>query len=656
MHLRKLFIGVAVLGAACKDEPSGPAPLEPARIAISAPVSVIVVGSTVQLSATVYDQNNKAVTGAPVSWQSLTPDIASVTSGGLVSGIAVGEATIRATSGAFSDNVILTVDPDPCVTPISLAPGQIRVLSGPAAVACITLAPIGAASDLLFVTANVAQAQDNLGLYQVAVPDEFTARQGLRVPRMADAALLLEQQAVEWADHVESNLRARERDLLRVAKPAVRARERQTRGAETAIAAAALEEGDMVTFRVPDVHSSNLCTTYRDVQAVVKRLGQRALIAQDVAAPAGGFSDADFAAVALEFDNLIYRTDTTFFGRETDRNNDGRITILYTPEVNKATPQGSAGFVAGFFWGGDLVKKTEYQAAGVNCPQTNEQEIFYLIVPDPQGTINSNPRSVETVRQNTRGTIAHELQHMINQGVRLFDPAVDSSETAWLNEALSHMAEELVGRALRGYGDFQDLAFSDVNPNPSQQDDYNAFFRQNLARHRSWMQRPDTASPTSAKARNQLAPRGAGWMFLRYVTDHFSNNNAKGFLRALVKGPDIGTRNLLQHASTAQFDELVRGFLVSQYVDDLGIPGLDTRLTMRSWQVRSVMSGVSNNQFPLLVNDLPGNVSTQSLSGSGNYFRLTSPLPLPETTFRMTAPNGGPVSFAGAQVYVVRLN
>jgi hypothetical protein len=65
---------------------------------------------------------------------------------------------------------------------------------------------------------------------------------------------------------------------------------------------------------------------------------------------------------------------------------------------------------------------------------------------------------VTVVRQNTRGTIAHELQHMINQGRRLLNPAVDSSETIWLNEALSHFAEEIVGRAKRGYSDFQRLS------------------------------------------------------------------------------------------------------------------------------------------------------------------------------------------------------
>ena len=169
------------------------------------------------------------------------------------------------------------------------------------------------------------------------------------------------------------------------------------------------------------------------------------------------------------------------------------------------------------------------------------------------------------------------------------------------------------------------------------------------------MQRPDTTSPTSNKI-DQLAPRGASWMFLRYATDFHSGGNMKSYLRAIVKGPDIGMRNLLQHSNGAQYDELLSGWLISQFTDGLNIPGLPARYHMTSWDVLDVMSSASNNVFPLqLTQLLLGSIDTRSISGSGNYFRLTRPESSPETVFRMTAPGGGIVSFAGARVYVVRL-
>lgn len=656
--VRRLLLPAVVAIAACKDGPVTPTQQQPAAVSIAAPTNVIVVGGSVTLTANVYDATSKLIPGATVTWNSLTPTVASVSASGIVTGLAVGNATIEANASGFTSTVAITVDPDPCTNPIDLAVGQVRTLSGPAAVSCITLAATSGATDFLFVTANADQAQDYKGFYSVALSLGNVAQATQQVSaQLFDPRAFLAQQEVQLADMWEDRVRAQERALLPRVQPAVRRGMSEEPEAMASVSSAIAAEGDTLTYRVPDINATNLCTTgYKDVRAVVKKLGQRVTIVQDVASPPGGFSASDFTAIAQEFDGLIYPTDTLYFGHETDRNQDGRVTILYTPEVNRATPQGASGFVAGFFWGGDLVKKTEYQALSISCPQTNEQEIFYMLVPDPSGTINGNQRSASAVRQNTRGTIAHEFQHMINQGLRLMNPAVDSSETAWLNEGLSHFAEEIVGRAERGFSDFQRLTFADVNPDENNQDDYNAFFRQNLARFRTWMQRPDTSSPTSNQARSQLAPRGAAWMFLRYAADRYSGGNMKAFLRGVVAGPDIGLRNLLQHVNGAQYDDLLSGWLIAQFTDGVSIPGLATRYTMASWSVREALSSYNNGVFPLKVTPLPATIETQSISGSGNYFRLTRTGASPETTFRMIAPSGTMVGFAGARVYVIRIS
>ncbi|HEX6314849.1 MAG TPA: Ig-like domain-containing protein [Gemmatimonadaceae bacterium] len=652
-----LMAALFVIGA-CKDSPTEPNGSTPSVVAITSPQTVIVVGGTVALTATVYDQAGKKIPNAAVEWRSLTPSIASVSASGVVTGLATGTATIEAESSGRTGQVTLTVDPDPCTNPISLSVGQVRTLSGPAAVACITLAPTTSSTDFLFITANAEQDQDETAFYSVILSMGNTAAAVAAMRAMTfDPQAYAELQALQRVDMVEERLRAQGEALFRRVRPALRESAGRELKVALSVAAAVAAEGDTVTYRVPDINSSNLCTTgYKEIRAAVKKVTPHATIVQDVASPTPGLSDADFSEIAAEFESLIYPTDTLYFGGESDRNLDGRVTILYTPEVNRATSPGAAGFVAGFFWPGDLVKKSEYQQLGIQCPQTNEQEIFYMLVPDPAGTINGNQRSVAVVRQNTRGTIAHEFQHMINQGRRLLNPAVDSAETTWLNEALSHIAEEVVGRAKHGYGDFQRLTYSDVNPTPGTPDDYLAFFRQNLLRYRSWMQRPDTSSPTSNSAGRQLAPRGAAWMLLRYASDFHSGGNMKAFLRRVVGGPDIGLRNLLQHANGAQFDDVLSGWLISQFTDGLNVPGLPSRYQMMSWAVRDAMSGSNNNVFPLLVTPLPATVETKSISGSGNYFRLTRVGPSPETTFRMQAPGGSTVGFQGARVYVVRIS
>lgn len=655
MKRAALFLVVTVLAACSRNNASGPATQTPTTVIVVASQTSLVVGATAQVSANVYDQSGKIINGAKVTWESLDPTIATVTSSGLVSGVAVGSATIRATISGRSGETTITVDADPCTTPISLAVGEERSFAGPQAVGCITLAATTGPTDYLFVTANAAQTLDNLAFYSVNV-SQVSALSGSLASQMSrlDPRQVLAQEALERSDETEARLRAQERELLVRAKPGVRSAARNLVVPEAPAAATVPNQGDTISYRVPKLGTSNLCTNYTDVRAVVEKVSQHALIVQDVSAPAGGFTQSDFDAIASEFDNLTFPTDTLYFGNATDRNNDGHITILYTGQVNEITPSGSHSFTAGFFWGGDLVLQSEYQAANITCPQTNEQEIFYMLVPDPNGTINGNQRSVDVVRQNTRGTIAHELQHMINQGRRLLNPAVDSTETPWLNEALSHLAEELVGRAYKGFADLQDLTYADVHPGATDDDDYKAYFRQNLIRLRTWQTRPDTSSPISAKAVDQLAPRGAAWQLLRYAADHYSGGNIKAFLRGVVGGPDIGLRNLLAHTG-AQFDDLLSGFLVSQYTDGAGIAGLSPQFTVPTWNIRDVTSGANGGSFPLEVTPLTSEVQTQSLSGSGNFFRLTRNGASPETTFRMVAPSGSLVGFSGARVYMMRL-
>jgi len=656
---RSILLAAIFALAACKDSPTEPSDQTPAVVAITTPQTVLVVGGTVTLTATVYDQAGKKITNAAVEWRSLTPTVASVSGSGVVTGVATGQAVIEAESSGRTGSVTLTVDPDPCTNPIALSAGQVRMLSGPNAVACVTLAPTTGSSDFLFITANAEQDQDETAFYSVVLSTGNIAAMAEATRAMIfDPRQYMEMLAMQQADAMEENIRIQGQALFRETRPAIRDAIRRESQAALSVSGAIAVEGDTITLRVPDISSSNLCTTgYKEVRAVVRKTTAHSTIVLDVASPSGGFTATDFNDIGTEFESLIYPTDTLYFGRESDRNADGRVTILYTPEVNRATATGAAGFVAGFFWPGDLVKKTEYAQLGIECPQTNEQEVFYMLVPDPAGTINGNPRSVTVVRQNTRGTIAHEFQHMINQGRRLLNPAVDSSETTWLNEALSHIAEEVVGRAKRGFSDFQKLTYNDVNPDhPSSSDDYLAFFRQNLLRYKSWMQRPDTSSPTSTSTAKQLAPRGAAWMLLRYTVDFHSSGNMKSYLRKVVGGPDIGLRNMLQHANGAQFDDLLSGWLISQFTDGLGIPGLPARYQMASWAVRDAMSGSNNNVFPLLVTPLPGSVNTKSISGSGNYFRLTRVGASPQTTFRMMAPGGSMVGFPGARVYVVRIS
>jgi len=659
-RLAASLLTVSAFVSACSDGPTAPSPTTVTSIVVGAPSPSMQVGTTMTATAKLINSKGDDVTSKTPTWSSSSPSVATVDQGGVITAVAPGSVTITAQADKAKGTLPLTVDVDRCANPLSLAVGQVSVLSGPTAVSCITVAASPAASQLLFIAANASSTPNERPTISVSFQNGTTASVSPAAAVVANgisAEFRQMSRSLERRDGIEDHIRQAEGRIVRAmsagGRQAAESMDRSASGARASLLKASVALGDTVTYRVPDVLANDLCTSYFSVRGVVKAIGQKAQIAVDVNAAPNGLTNADFTAIAAEFDNLIFKTDTAWFGAPTDINKDGRITILYTPEVNKFTPKGSNSYIGGFFWGGDLFTKADSAAAKppITCPQTNEQEIFYLLAADPTG-IFSDPKSTALVRQSTRGTIAHEFQHMINQGIRQFNQNADPFEVDWLNEGLSHFAEEAVGRASRGFGDFQSLSFTDIRANV---DDYNAFFQQNLARFSTYLARPDTTSPISSRADRDLPPRGAAWALLRYAADHFAPGNARTFFRRLVAGPNSSVTNLVQKAGVP-FDQIISGWLIANYTDNLGITGLDNRYSYVSWNMRDAMAGVVGGNYPLRVQS-PGTPYTTTLqSGSGSYFLAQRTAGAPVATFRMQSASGGNVDFPGARVYVVRVN
>jgi len=103
---------VLILASACGDV-GGPSE-QAATVTLAASSTEVTVGGTLQLAATVLNATGAVMGGQQVQWTSLDPLIASVTPAGLVSGLTAGSATIRATTGAATGNIVLSVRPAAC--------------------------------------------------------------------------------------------------------------------------------------------------------------------------------------------------------------------------------------------------------------------------------------------------------------------------------------------------------------------------------------------------------------------------------------------------------------------------------------------------------------------------------------------------------------
>jgi uncharacterized protein YjdB len=88
---------------------SAPAPVPVASVSVSPATSSLLVGATVQLSATTRDANSNVLTGRVIAWSSSNTSISTVSASGLVTAIAAGSATITATSETKTGTAAITV-------------------------------------------------------------------------------------------------------------------------------------------------------------------------------------------------------------------------------------------------------------------------------------------------------------------------------------------------------------------------------------------------------------------------------------------------------------------------------------------------------------------------------------------------------------------
>jgi hypothetical protein len=244
--------------------------------------------------------------------------------------------------------------------------------------------------------------------------------------------------------------------------------------------------------------------------------------------------------------------------------------------------------------------------------------MFYLLVPDPNGVVNANRRSTAQVLTLSNGTVAHEYQHLINASRRMYvNNAGTNQEEKWLDEGLSHTAEELnffraAGRAPRANIDAS--GFSD----PRFVTAYSTFEINNFNRYKSYLARPETQSPIGSDAfDDDLPTRGAIWNFLRYAADHLPLGQENTFWQTLANSKTTGVTNLTA-AFGAPIGPLLRDWAISVFMDD-NAANVDARFQQPSWNLRSAFG--TSLAFPLSTRTLVDNTtSSTTLGGNGVAF------------------------------------
>ena len=216
------FLVVCAGLVACSDSPTEPSPTTVTSIVVTAPSPSLQVGEKVSATARLINSKGEDVTTKTASWSTSSAAVATVDQTGQITAVGPGVATITAQADKAKGTFPVTVDVDRCANPLSLAVGQVSLLSGPVAVSCITIASATAASQLLFITANGNSQPDEEQPFVVSLQTGtassvspaaalFGGGMSPELRRVADA--------LQVRDNIETRIRQAEGRILRAMHP-----------------------------------------------------------------------------------------------------------------------------------------------------------------------------------------------------------------------------------------------------------------------------------------------------------------------------------------------------------------------------------------------------------------------------------------------------
>ena len=541
-----------------------------------------------------------------------------------------GNATvIVAITGA--GNAQKTVPFQTTAAPVNVAAGQQVLISNPANF-CLQLPANTATEAYLIGVQSISEVA--LELTPVVVKGTIPSTATPAPPVLPVAQLTstrstglspLSSKAVErWRRHrqAEQTFRARE-----YAAVTTLARQRPTMNLASAASAqtipSAAKVGDTLDIKVPTAAS---CATSVPIRAIVRLIGRRSIWLEDIGNPTGGFGTADYQELADKMDNNIFTTDSAYFGNPTDLDQNQRIGIVVTKEINKIDN------ILGFTSSTD-------QFPAAQCSASNFAEIYYGIAVDPTGQYAFGQYTLRDAKLDAPVLLAHEMTHLIQFGRRIQSGA--SFFTLWEAEGQATLGEEVNGHKETGRAIAQNYGFNVAFNNP-QTDSiywYVASFV-DLALYYGFNTQtstipgaPEECGWLGQQNRQNIGPcmggrniYGISWSFLRWLSDQFGPTfpgGEQGLQRQLINSNLQGFANITA-VIQQPIDQLLAQWAAALYVDDR-VTNAAARLKFTSWDLFNVenrlVTTAKLTPRPRGFSDFTDNVNVRA--GSTAYFRVS---------------------------------
>lgn len=367
----------------------------------------------------------------------------------------------------------------------------------------------------------------------------------------------------------------------------------------------ALAVGDPMSLRLRDLNTSS-CQNFLSITGRVAYVGTRSIIVEDNANELAGTIDTTYAQIGSEFDIVMWPILETNYGNpivnDAALDNNQKVVMVFTNKVRTF----SGGNLAGFVSGCDFFPQSTYASS-------NMGEFFYATAPQVAGVISDNNQNPPRWRWSMRGTIIHEVKHIVSTGERFSRNGGSAFEESWLEETTARISEELYERARYnlgqraniGYGSAGNQAgpYCGVRACNGQARGIIRVFEELAAK---WYAASHDYSPLGRINASDFSFYATGWSLVRWAIDASANTEAT-ILKGMTQEPTkTGISNFDQYTGTT-FGAALPKWTMAMVLDDYpGFAPTDATLTQPSWNLRNVFAGydtdfaVSWTNWPLL--------------------------------------------------------
>ena len=523
-----------------------------------------------------------------------------------------------AAGGEYLIGVASTSEVPSSLTPVSLAgtPGD----------ASVVVAPWAAAPRPVLATRTVA-AVERVG---------SSAGGGAPPPSRQLESLAPLQEWTTGRQEAEARLRAGA-----AAEPALLGR--PPAPAPLARSSARTALGERVTLWLDPEGS---CTTGTQVEAVVRFVGTHTVWLEDLANPSGTFSDAEFEGLDAFYASRVQPVHDRYFGELSDVDQNGRVLVLLTHEINKV---GRGGFVTPT----DLYPTAE-------CATSNHAEIFYGYAPDQGGT-SSEGANRATALATYRVLLAHETTHLVQANAYVFGGS--GEKTIWEIEGGATLAEQLVAYELFGHGPGRNLGHAQVHQSEESRAwywggwiaDMVSFFGwhgfgdgsgrvRDAPEECTWIGREEDGNGGPCAGRHVY---GVPSMLLRFVLDRWGEAYPGGeaaLMRRVANSPSSGFSSL-EEVSGRPIEQILAEFYIALWGD--GRPSSPGHAWdwMASWDLHDVFSRLPDDYRlqPRTSSSSNPHATANIRGGSSLYLHWVPSGGVAPTSIRVTTPSGAPV-------------